>query len=93
MEGMLAMCEASTDSVREKRDSAVLCTRVPKIGTFSFRASHAPRPLSVRIQRFSADGVIKPYTSSVYPLADAPDAFRELAERRATGKVLIDPTK
>ena len=36
-----------------------------------------------------ADGKIKPYISSRYPLEQAADAITELAERRAEGKVVI----
>jgi len=35
-------------------------------------------------------GKISPHVSSVYPLARAVEALRELAERRAIGKVVID---
>jgi NADPH2:quinone reductase len=35
-------------------------------------------------------GKISPHVSSVYPLARAAEALRELAERRAIGKVVID---
>jgi NADPH:quinone reductase len=32
---------------------------------------------------------LKPYTSAVFPLEQAGDALRELAERRATGKIVV----
>jgi NADPH2:quinone reductase len=35
------------------------------------------------------EGKLKPYTSAVFPLERASDALRELAERRATGKVVV----
>jgi NADPH2:quinone reductase len=35
-------------------------------------------------------GKVSPHVSAVYPLARAADALRELAERRAIGKVVID---
>jgi NADPH2:quinone reductase len=38
-----------------------------------------------------AEGRINPHVSNVYPLEEAAAAIREVAERRATGKVLIDP--
>jgi NADPH2:quinone reductase len=40
-----------------------------------------------------ARGELRPHVSSVYALADAADALREVAERRAIGKVVIDPTR
>ncbi len=40
----------------------------------------------------AADGRVTPYISARYPLEDAGRALAELAERRATGKVLVVPT-
>jgi NADPH:quinone reductase len=37
-------------------------------------------------------GELRPVTSSAYPLADAAQAHIDLAGRRTTGKVLLDPT-
>ena len=36
-------------------------------------------------------GRLKPHVSAAYPLADAGQAMRDLAARRAVGKVVIDP--
>lgn len=36
-----------------------------------------------------SEGKIKPHVSSTYPLEKAPDAIRELMERRAKGKVVV----
>jgi NADPH2:quinone reductase len=36
-----------------------------------------------------AVGAIRPLISARYALADGADAIRELAERRATGKVVV----
>jgi NADPH2:quinone reductase len=38
-------------------------------------------------------GKLRPHVSSVYPLERAVDALRELAERRAVGKVVIEPNR
>jgi NADPH2:quinone reductase len=35
------------------------------------------------------EGKIKPYVSSTYPLEQAPEALRELADRKAMGKVVV----
>ena len=64
-----------------------------EMGSFFMKEPELTQRDRVEVMQLLADGVIKPYTSSVYPLADAVGAFHELAERRATGKVLIDPTK
>jgi NADPH2:quinone reductase len=34
-----------------------------------------------------------PYISATYPLEQTDRALSDLAERRATGKVLVDPTR
>jgi NADPH2:quinone reductase len=39
-----------------------------------------------------ASGQVVPHVSAVYPLKQADRALADLAERRATGKVLIDPS-
>ena len=38
-----------------------------------------------------ADGVLVPHVSSVHPLDDVTGALAEVGERRATGKVIIEP--
>jgi NADPH2:quinone reductase len=40
--------------------------------------------------RLYSAGELKPHVSKVYPLHDAPAAFRQLAERRALGKVVVE---
>ena len=39
----------------------------------------------------AAAGELKAVISGVYPLSDAPRAHRELAARKTTGKLLLDP--
>jgi NADPH2:quinone reductase len=55
---------------------------------------HAPE-LAARdreeVRRLFQTGVIHPRVSAVYPLERAVDAFLEVAERRAVGKVVIEP--
>ncbi len=51
-----------------------------------------PADNAVNIQEMLAmyaDGKIRPYVSSTYPLAEAGKAITELAERRAQGKVVV----
>src|SRR5581483_564073 len=62
-----------------------------EMGSFFMKAPELTQRDRGEMMQLLADGVIKPYSSSVHPLERAADAFRELAERRATGKVLIDP--
>jgi NADPH:quinone reductase len=64
-----------------------------EMGSFFMKEPELTQRDRAEVMQLLADGAIKPYTSSVYPLEDAAEAFRELADRRATGKVLIDPTK
>lgn len=42
-----------------------------------------------RLEEFVAAGTIRPLVGSTHPLEDGPAALREIAERRATGKVLL----
>ena len=38
-------------------------------------------------------GRVAPYISAIYPLGQVDQALSDLAERRATGKILVDPTR
>jgi NADPH:quinone reductase len=62
-----------------------------EMGSFFMNEPELTQRDRIEVMALLEEGRIQPHTSSVYPLADAADAFRELAERRATGKVLIDP--
>ncbi len=42
------------------------------------------------LQQMFADGRIQPYIGARFPLADAATALRQVAERKAVGKVVID---
>jgi NADPH:quinone reductase len=44
------------------------------------------------LQQMFADGRIQPYIGARFPLADAATALRQVAERKAVGKVVIDVT-
>jgi NADPH2:quinone reductase len=39
-----------------------------------------------------ADGRLRPHIGAVYPLARVADALDDVLHRRATGKLVIDPT-
>jgi NADPH2:quinone reductase len=58
-------------------------------GAFVARSPEGHRDNKRELAAWWRDGKLKPYTSSVYPLERAADAIRELAERRATGKVVV----
>jgi NADPH2:quinone reductase len=38
-----------------------------------------------------ADGIVRPLVGQTRPLAEAPQAYRDLAERRVTGKIVLIP--
>ncbi|MCK9284019.1 MAG: NADPH:quinone oxidoreductase family protein [Rhodocyclaceae bacterium] len=60
-------------------------------GEYSAREPEACRTdMTALIARLAA-GELKPHVSAVYPLTQAADALQSLLERRATGKVLIEP--
>jgi NADPH2:quinone reductase len=64
---------------------------------FEFRtfAEHAPenarRDRDELLGLFAA-GRVRPHVSAVYPLDRTADALRDMADRRALGKIVIDPT-
>jgi NADPH:quinone reductase len=67
------------------------------VTAFEFRGFGAHRPEALErgraeLSAMLVDGRIRPHISAVYPLADTAVALADVLERRATGKVLIDPT-
>ena len=46
--------------------------------------------ISGDLYRLMDEGKLKPYISARYALADAPQALRDLLDRKATGKVVIE---
>ncbi|NQZ96838.1 MAG: NADPH:quinone oxidoreductase family protein [Myxococcales bacterium] len=64
---------------------------------FDIRPFHtnAPEELAERgaeLKALLANGKLRPHIASKWPLSRTADALKEVAERRATGKVIIDPT-
>jgi len=59
--------------------------------TFAEHAPEASRRDRAELLALFADGKVRPYVSSVYPLDGVAGALREVAERRALGKVVIEP--
>jgi NADPH2:quinone reductase len=60
--------------------------------TFSEHAPEASRRDREELLALFADGQVRPYVSAVYPLDRVAEALREVADRRALGKVVVDPT-
>ncbi len=46
--------------------------------------------ITADLDRFLAEGKLHPYVSARYPLAAAPQALRDLLDRKVTGKVVIE---
>ena len=46
--------------------------------------------ITTDLYRFMDEGKLKPYVSARYPLAEAPQALRDLLDRKVTGKVVIE---
>jgi NADPH:quinone reductase len=61
-----------------------------EIGSFMTRAPDAARRGKDELMGLLASGRVRPHISSVYPLDKTAEALREVAERRAIGKVVID---
>lgn len=62
-----------------------------EMGSFFMKEPELTQRDRAEMMTLLEEGRIQPYTSNVYPLDRAVEAFHDLAERRATGKVLIDP--
>jgi NADPH2:quinone reductase len=64
-----------------------------ELRTFAqFAAELAARDRDELLELFGA-GRIHPYVSEVFPLEQVGEALRTVAERRALGKVVVDPTR
>lgn len=64
-----------------------------EMGSFFMKEPELTQRDRAEMMALLEEGRIQPYTSNVYPLDRAVEAFHDLAERRATGKVLIDPRR
>jgi NADPH:quinone reductase-like Zn-dependent oxidoreductase len=62
-----------------------------EMGSFFMKEPELTQRDRTEMMALLEEGRIQPYTSNVYPLDRAVEAFHDLAHRRATGKVLIDP--
>jgi NADPH2:quinone reductase len=67
------------------------------ISAFEFRgfATHSPEAMAagnLACHELFADGRLRPHIGAVYPLARVADALDDVLHRRATGKLVIDPT-
>lgn len=62
-------------------------------GDFVRREPEANRANFERLFAWVADGTLKPLVSETFALADAPEALRRLAGRKAVGKLVIDPRR
>ena len=59
-------------------------------GAFLMRPSPQRDRHLERLVELHQSGAVKPQISAVYPLEQAPRAIQELADRRATGKVVVE---
>lgn len=57
-------------------------------GAFGARDPQSRDAISTELMRLIASGRLRPHISSVYPLERAAEGIRELADRRARGKVV-----
>jgi NADPH:quinone reductase len=61
--------------------------------TFAEHAPDSARRDREELMALFGAGKLHPHVSAVYSLADTPAALRAVADRRVTGKVVIDPTR
>ncbi len=59
-------------------------------GAFVGREPERHRRNASDLMRLWEDGKLRPHVSSTYPLERAPEAIRELADRKAMGKVVVN---
>jgi NADPH:quinone reductase len=64
-----------------------------EIRTYSMYAPEQSRRDDEELDELFRNGTVRPHVSTVYPLSRVGDALADLAERRAIGKVVIDPWK
>ncbi|HEY0846606.1 MAG TPA: NADPH:quinone oxidoreductase family protein [Noviherbaspirillum sp.] len=62
-------------------------------GEFARREPKANQAAMAELMRWMAEGKIKPHISGRYALADTPRALNDMAARKVTGKVVIQPQK
>jgi NADPH:quinone reductase len=62
-------------------------------GGFMEKERDAARGNAVQLLEWLAAGTIKPHISARYPLAQGVQALRDVAERRAKGKVIVIPAR
>jgi NADPH:quinone reductase len=60
-------------------------------GSFVGREPERHRANVTELVEWWRDHMLRPHTSASYPLDQAADAFRDLAERRVMGKVVVTP--
>ena len=91
-EGRVVVVGFTAGEIPEIRVNRLLLRNVDVCGcSFNVLASD-PRGFADAVARLSqlvGEGAIRPMVGSVHPLEDGPAALRELAERRATGKVVL----
>jgi NADPH:quinone reductase len=58
-------------------------------GAFAGREPERHRQNTAELLRLWKEGKLRPHVSSTYPLERAPEAIRELADRKAKGKVVV----
>lgn len=63
------------------------------MGEWTQREPQAFAAGMAELMRWMAEGKLRPHIHRRYPLAEAPQALRDLAERRAVGKLVIEPTR
>ncbi len=65
--------------------------RAFNIAPFSVKEPGAMRELEDELMEMLASGIARPRVTARYPLAEAAAAIGEVAERRAMGKVVVEP--
>jgi NADPH2:quinone reductase len=93
--GRLVVYGISSRDQNEVRTGRLLKRSQSVIGFWLFhyleRSEHLAQPLA-ELFALAARGDVRAVVGGTYPLAQAPEAQEDLAARRTTGKLVLDPT-
>ena len=62
-------------------------------GDFARREPHAHQAAMHQLLDWHREGKIRPHVSATYALAETPRALNDMASRKVTGKIVIQPRR
>jgi NADPH2:quinone reductase len=93
-EGRLVIIGFTEGEIPQVRVNRLLFRNVSLVGAawghFAFERPEYVKEVAADLERMVADGHVKPVVGKQYRLDEVPQALRDLDERRATGKLVLD---